>query len=512
MGKVLRVAAALLFIASSVRAASWPTFDSEDWIETPEAYFSTAEERAEWKTVDSREGRAAFQARYWLKRDPTPGTERNEFKELVLARIRAADDRFRLEKHPGSRTARGFVFILFGSPARVQDTHATAPEAPTFPPRPTGPMEGNETMSLWIYDKERTPRILEALERPSLEIEVIVEPTRQTDAVQSPGLVKQLQEKLAKKSIVNPDLIPSGPVESAGAAGAPPVAPPPAAPPVAPAPALAPPPVSAPLDAAVRPVLEKAPNSTRSGDTVFGDAVLWHDTGGAEALVWFYLPATAGAGTERRQLHGLVRTEGGGEEVSSFSESVVTSEAFSSAAPGEVAVRRLSLPPGTYDGAFAVTEGGGTKVVASAATKLTIPNLDAGFSISPLLLSRGQGSLNPGDEALPFAVGHSVLPPGADAVFTASETLWFFLEMANPPDPAKVTLEVRLRRGAETVRSHAATPAKLDVFSGNRSFCGFGLPLKGLSPGDYRLYVLVRDGVLPPDKYVLRSADFRIPA
>ena len=61
MGKMLRIAAALLFLAATARAASWPNFDSEDWIDTPEAYFSTAEERAEWKTVEP--GRAATPSR-----------------------------------------------------------------------------------------------------------------------------------------------------------------------------------------------------------------------------------------------------------------------------------------------------------------------------------------------------------------------------------------------------------------------------------------------------------------
>ena len=82
--------------------------------------------------------------------------------------------------------------------------------------------------------------------------------------------------------------------------------------------------------------------------------------------------------------------------------------------------------------------------------------------------------------------------------------------MANAADPSKVTLEVRLRRERETVSSKPAFPAQLDVFAPSRSVCGFGLPLSGLAAGDYRLYVLVRDGVSPPDQYVLRSADFRV--
>jgi hypothetical protein len=35
--------------------------DDEDWASSPEAYFLTAQERAEWKAVDSRDSRRHFQ-------------------------------------------------------------------------------------------------------------------------------------------------------------------------------------------------------------------------------------------------------------------------------------------------------------------------------------------------------------------------------------------------------------------------------------------------------------------
>jgi hypothetical protein len=39
---------------------------------------------------------------------------------------------------------------------------------------------------------------------------------------------------------------------------------------------------------------------------------------------------------------------------------------------------------------------------------------------------------------------------------------------------------------------------------------GFELPLATLAPGDYRLYVMVRDGSKPAEEYELRSAEFRV--
>ena len=85
---------------------------SDDWSTSAEAYFLTSVERQEWKTLQSNEARAQFQDRYWKRRDPTPETDRNQFRELVSARISTADARFAIGKTAGSRTARGMVFIV----------------------------------------------------------------------------------------------------------------------------------------------------------------------------------------------------------------------------------------------------------------------------------------------------------------------------------------------------------------------------------------------------------------
>lgn len=168
---------AVPFLFSVVLAAGMAAQnDPEDWASSPEAYFLTSEERAEWKTLDSGLERDRFKERYWLKRDPTPGTEKNEFRDTVLGRIQTADKRFPLGKMPGARTNRGMAFVLFGTPARVNDTKANPLERPR-PPAPGSPapiggvIEGNETTSVWIYDRERTPKLLELLgNRPSLEL------------------------------------------------------------------------------------------------------------------------------------------------------------------------------------------------------------------------------------------------------------------------------------------------------------------------------------------------------
>ena len=251
------------------------------------------------------------------------------------------------------------------------------------------------------------------------------------------------------------------------------------------------------------------PFVARNGESVFGDAVLWRASGDPETLVWFYLPPSPSAA--KRQLHGVVKKQEGGEEVVALSEPATPSGAFSMSTPGRGAPSEAPAAARRLRRRFLDHRGG-----APASPWLPPPAgspsriFTSGVAVSPLVLSRGPGTHAPGDDESPFSIGPALLPPRADAVFSPSESLWFLLEVANPPDPAKVTLELRVHRGNAPVSSRPQFPAQLVSLGENRYACGYELPIAGMTPGDYRLYVLVRDGSDAADKYVLRSADFRV--
>lgn len=61
------------------------------------------------------EARGKFIEDFWKRRDPSPGTEQNEFRELYFRRIDEANHLFRGAK-PGWLQDRGRVYILFGPP------------------------------------------------------------------------------------------------------------------------------------------------------------------------------------------------------------------------------------------------------------------------------------------------------------------------------------------------------------------------------------------------------------
>jgi GWxTD domain-containing protein len=62
-------------------------------------------------------GRDDFIAQFWKRRDPTPDTERNEFKIEYEDRLAKAEMLFRGEGRPGWQTDRGRIFVLFGPPS-----------------------------------------------------------------------------------------------------------------------------------------------------------------------------------------------------------------------------------------------------------------------------------------------------------------------------------------------------------------------------------------------------------
>jgi len=472
----------LLFLATTAAFTALP--DDEDWTKSPEAYFLTKEERAEWKTIDSRDSRQKFIERYWLKRDPTPGTGKNEFRELVFARIKTADARFKIEKTPGSRTARGEVFIVLGSPARFRDVNAPKPgqDSPTRPLGPKAILEGNETTSTWSYDPDRTPRILEILQRTNLQIRIVVEPSRHMDAIQDPGLFNDMKEIVARASIVNPDLVPPA------AAGAVPAAALPLLP-------------HQPIAAALRRVLE-ASAAPRSEGAFVNSAVVFHDTGDAETLLWVFTPRAS----KKPVFHALVRGEDG-SEIATLAEPAEVSNAFSTRSPGMVTMRRLSLPPGSYSVSLALTDMDG-KPLATGTLPIQVPALER-FAVSSLIITRGPAQVA-GSAGSPFQFAGTLLPPRADAAFASSESLWYFLEVANPADAAKVMLEPRLRRGGEPLAGLPPFPAILQPIGHDRYIAGVELPLAGLGPGDYILYVTARNGQSDDDTRVVRRADFQV--
>ncbi len=89
------------------------------WLEEDVAYIITDEERAAFKRLQTAEEMEQFIEQFWLRRDPTPDTPENEFKEEHYRRIAYANERF-ASGIPGWKTDRGRIYITFGPPDEIE--------------------------------------------------------------------------------------------------------------------------------------------------------------------------------------------------------------------------------------------------------------------------------------------------------------------------------------------------------------------------------------------------------
>ena len=115
------------------------------WLEEDVVWIITDEERAAFKQLSNDEERDNFIEAFWQRRDPTPDTEENEYKEEHYQRIAYANEHFAAGV-PGWKTDRGRIYIVFGKPDEI-DSH---PSGGTY----ERPMEegGGETSTFPFED------------------------------------------------------------------------------------------------------------------------------------------------------------------------------------------------------------------------------------------------------------------------------------------------------------------------------------------------------------------------
>ncbi len=91
------------------------------WLNEDVIYIITDEERRAFRQLKTDEERQSFVESFWLRRDPTPDTEENEYKEEHYRRIAYANDHY-ASGIPGWKADRGMIYIKYG-PADEIDSH-----------------------------------------------------------------------------------------------------------------------------------------------------------------------------------------------------------------------------------------------------------------------------------------------------------------------------------------------------------------------------------------------------
>ena len=90
------------------------------WLNEDVAYIISDEEKQAWKRLATDDERQQFIEQFWLRRDPTPDTEENEFKEEHYRRIAYANEHY-ASGIPGWKTDRGRIYIMYGPPDEIED-------------------------------------------------------------------------------------------------------------------------------------------------------------------------------------------------------------------------------------------------------------------------------------------------------------------------------------------------------------------------------------------------------
>jgi GWxTD domain-containing protein len=117
------------------------------WLNEEVIYIISDEERKAFGRLNTDDEKESFMEQFWLRRDPTPDTEENEFREEHYRRIAYANETF-ASGIPGWKTDRGMIYIKYGPPDEREE-HASG----GFYERPIE--EGGGETSTFPFEKWR---------------------------------------------------------------------------------------------------------------------------------------------------------------------------------------------------------------------------------------------------------------------------------------------------------------------------------------------------------------------
>jgi GWxTD domain-containing protein len=481
---------AVLAMAFATSAATLLSPKYSEWGNGPVQHLMTKEEKKQWKAIQTDTDADAFVDLFWAKRDPTPDTPRNEFREAFDARVKFADDNFTNHRTRGALTDRGKVLILLGGPEQASgsggatSTSSLGLTGKVVPedseggisiPRPTS----NEARQVWTYAHDKKPKYVK---RPDFVLAFVE--------------VGRDDWQLARTERVNPEAVlmeaVSGLIVSPNLTKAP-------------FSSTAPQRIHAKafrdlfLDTAYKEFKSANKPAVGPADLTWGEFV--SPTGEPFVSVQLYVPAGAEIKPGQKVTFFGVIENAAGEILEVHEDSM----AMNASGTDAYVDKSFPIAPGSYTATFGLAADG--KVISARRTPLKIEAVDAASAgVSPLILSE---SVKPLDSAWgdmdPFTFGGLKVVPKGDAQFTPKGDLWYFVEMRNPgvtPEGApKVRVQVDI--AGKTPKGPVmmnfplgdAETAKLKGTK-DRYAVGLAIPLESFVPGDYTMKLKLIDTVL----------------
>ncbi|MEE9219192.1 MAG: GWxTD domain-containing protein [Acidobacteriota bacterium] len=436
------------------------------WHEGPVRYLLTTEEERQFRRLESASEIQAFITRFWHRRDPSPDTPANEFRETFRHRVKASIQLFTQSTKPGWKTDQGKIYILLGPPDEIASS----------------PLQADRRgLTSWLY--RHTPRrdvgpsiVVRFSEDSSGEYRLAPDAFADSRFVQLslagalstvppdfpiPGESSGMESRLQLSRLQNVPFL------------------------------LAPPRVN------VRWSLHGHP--FRCCASYF----LSQDGSTLVALTFEVDPAflREGMGTRLsglRTLGHLARLDGPGRH----DLGVLTAQRLRPDPDSQVPLRYQtlrSLEPGRYRAYFALVDDR-ERLRGSYHEEFEVPKLGTqGLSLSSMTLVEELREVTPADSKPrlePFLLGHLRVVPRCQPVFAAGEMLGLYYqiyEAAETPsgEPRALEIEYRFQLLMDGQRYQVGPPLRL---TGQRHRVqGQVFHLEGWPPGHYRVSLTVRD-------------------
>ena len=134
---LLPVVAGVILIATAVAGmATWPNGQHDfnatrrlasivegnpykGWLDGPVSYLIQPRERGAFEKLTTDQERNRFIQQFWERRNPSPGSRTNAFKEEFFRRVNFADAHF-AAGYPGWKSDRGHMYIDYGPPDEIE--------------------------------------------------------------------------------------------------------------------------------------------------------------------------------------------------------------------------------------------------------------------------------------------------------------------------------------------------------------------------------------------------------
>lgn len=474
----------VMFAAATLCAGSmWAAVSPQKaaWAKGPVQFMLTPQEVNAWSALKTDEEADAFIASFWARRDPTPGTAVNEFRDDFDARVAYADDKFKVRGVRGATSDRGRMLILFGTPSRSVRSGA-GEKKPFGRPVETSTAPGTDKLR-WLYEGETTQKMFGA-SRVELHF---------TDRLGNGDMrldPPAIDLKTATDRMINAVIAPT---PSARVAAAPiqNVAPPLAEP----APATLP-----------TPLLETAIKDAKAGKVPRKDAVVtaaeFLSPGGEYYVpIGIFVPASAGLTADSFDTFFGIIEDATGKRVEAFEVPAKPTMSRNSL----LFDHTTSLPSGTYTATLGLAKAGAPVLMASGQIPVKVVAKEF-VGTSRLILSDIIETIEAAPVKAPFAFGKLKIVPRT--TFTNKDELGYFVELHNPGvDPTtnlpKMQAKIDLVRPSGPPISAPLSDVQALPLSGAPGPGEYaiisGIPLSELTtplaPGDYTLRVKVVDTV-----------------